>query len=488
MTSAVMQDWKSPLQASNFTGYIPDIGEKDPAGTVFRCIALTRIPCNREVADANKIARVSLAVVKIIKRGWLNAPYKKPKTTNGKAGAVVVKAEKDPNLKPLFEECQFDGHEAMKIFHFMKANNNTDKGLRTDESFCIICPGQTLTFSLKGEYAFKEHTFPQNIEMIEPYSMVDLVLAPSSIEQAKNGDKGGYGVKLLKMRVHDSSVYSYVRDFPLIFKESQDLAVQSVISMLREPVGFPGMVPVTPENPTGTVEICPADTIRNCLENRSPMFYIPSVRVNPASYITGIRPDLDFLRVMTDNGAVADDITAIDVDTKTLLKLLNTTNELYARTLMDFALAANAVSFLTLNNDWFCKEESALSNVRAVPIIDVTKLFECVDVAQFDSGKKFVDFPVAFNPPASVKSLAISVPMKSMSVAEGDVNAPLTPDFILVSPGVKLEKAYEVQFVEGEDVLLTTFLNARAGKSPGGAEPGVPTTYLRVSRKRGMDD
>jgi hypothetical protein len=100
----IARDWQHPLRASNFTGYIPDAGERDPAGSVLRCITMTRVPCSQEVAVQNNIARVVLAVVRIVKKGWVNAPYKKPKANNGKAPVAAAKAEKDPNTKPLFEE------------------------------------------------------------------------------------------------------------------------------------------------------------------------------------------------------------------------------------------------------------------------------------------------------------------------------------------------------------------------------------------------
>lgn len=390
----------------------------------------------------------------------------------------------------------------MKIYNYAKANNTTDKGPRVDACFGVIVPGQCLTFSLKGEYAFKDNMYPKDTEMLNPYTMLDVVVAPSSVEQAKpqNSDKGGYGLKLVKIRVHDSSVYSYVKDFPHVF-ESTHFAAQSIIqTMLREPIFVPDAVPSTEENPTGSIQVIPADTIRNCLENKAVMFYIPSDQVNEHAYITRIRPDLDYFRIQVADKDIVPGIPKVDVHIETLLKLLNTTDELYARTLIDFAIAAKAVSFLAVTDDWYAKGESALSTTRVIPIIDVSKLFADVSVSEFDVSKPYVDFPVQFPPPPSIKSLAISVPMKAASFAQtgaGEQSSetervpllkPPTTDFILVGPGVRLEKAYEVQFVEGEDVLLTTYLNAKAGKSPGGGEAGVPTVYNRTSRKRAADE
>lgn len=485
----IVRDWKPPLQASNFIGYIPDPGERDPSGTVLRCLTLNQVPCTQEVAVQNKIMRCSFAVIKIIKRGWVNAPYKRPKASNSKS--APPKFEKELNTKPLFEEFNYYGKDALKVYNYAKANSPSDKGPRVDDCFGILCPGQTLTFSMKSEYVFKENTFPKDMEMIDAYTMVDLIVIPSSVDQAKNGDKGGYGLKLSKVRPHDSSIYSYVKDFPQVLEHSNNAAQRTVLTMLQETLNFgDGFSSPQCDNPTGALNIIPGETIKNCLENKSPLYFLPANQINHLAFITNIRPDLDFFRVQSPEQGmdVAPGVLRIDVPMQQLLRLLNTTDEIYAKTLMDFALAAGAVSFVVTTDEWFNKNETALSTTRGLPVIDVSKLLECVDTAQFNAGAKYVDFPVSFQPPPSIKSLAVSVPMKYTACAGETLFSVPTPDFILVGPGVKLDKAYEVLFVEDDDILLTTFLNAKAGKSPGGTEPGVPTVYQRTCRKRAVDE
>jgi hypothetical protein len=287
------------------------------------------------------------------------------------------------------------------------------------------------------------------------------------------------------MRVHDSSVYSYASDYMHIFRRSAQSAQETVLSALREPIYFANACPATDENPTGSLGVCVGETIRNCLENKAPMYFIPAHEVDSDAFITNIRPDLDYFRIQTGAaGTVAPMIPAVDVHIQTLLRLLNTTDEYYAKGLMGFALAANAVSFLATTDEWFNKNESALATTRVIPLVDVSKLFADVDPTKFDLSLKYVDFPVSFKPPPDVKSLAISVPMAVSAVSKGALPQPPTTDFILVGPDVKLDRAYEVQFVEGDDALLTTFLNTKGGKSPGGTEPGVQTVYVRTSRKR----
>lgn len=180
--------------------------------------------------------------------------------------------------------------------------------------------------------------------------------------------------------------------------------------------------------------------------------------------------------------------TQVDLPIRTTMQLLNATDDCYAKTLLDFALAANAVSFLVISDDWFCKNEPALSTTRAVPVVDASVLLKAVDVTKFDVAKGCVDFPVSFPPPPGVSSLAIAVPMAATRVSDGTLAAPPTPDFILVGPGIQLERAYEVQFVDGEDAVLTTFLNTKAGRAAGGgAPPGQPMAYQRLPRKRGLN-
>ena len=128
MTTQLTQDWKFPLQASNFTGYIPLPGDKEPAGTVLRCITLSKVPCTQEVAMQYGISRVYFGVVRIMKRGWVNAPYKKPKT-NPKTGApsVTIKDKEGPPTKALFEETQYLGRDAMRVYNYARANAASDK-------------------------------------------------------------------------------------------------------------------------------------------------------------------------------------------------------------------------------------------------------------------------------------------------------------------------------------------------------------------------
>ena len=123
----IAQDWRKPLQAPCFVGYIPDPGEKDPSGTVLRCITTTRVPCSQDASVEHNVTRVSFAVLKIIKRGWMNVPYKRPKALSAK-NPTPAKYEKDPNAKPVFEECVYANREALKVYNYAKASAPSDKG------------------------------------------------------------------------------------------------------------------------------------------------------------------------------------------------------------------------------------------------------------------------------------------------------------------------------------------------------------------------
>ena len=236
-------------------------------------------------------------------------------------------------------------------------------GARAEDLFGIICPGQTLTFSVKSEYAFKENTFPRDVDVIEAFSMVDLIIVPSSVDQAKLGDKGGYGIKISKVRVHASSVYSYVKDIHSMFEHTLHNQQTFILGMLNRDISYTGVLPSTEDNPNGALLLKPADTIRNCLENRAPLYVIPQQSVEPHSYVTNIRPDLDFFKVQTVHGDdnVAPGVQHIDLPIAVTLTLLNTDNETYAKTLLDFAIGAGAVSFLAVTDEWFNKNESAVS-------------------------------------------------------------------------------------------------------------------------------
>ena len=239
-TDEITLDWKRPLQAGAFVGYIPEVGERDPSGTILRCVTLGPVPCTLDASTQHNIVRSSFGLVKIVKRGWVNAPYKRPKASNSKS--APPKQEKDTNSKPLFEETLFYGREAMRVYNYTKASAPSDKGPRVDDYFSLLIPGQTLTFSMKSEYVYKENTFPKDAEndLIPAYTMVDLYVAPSSVEQARDGDHSGYGIKLSKVRVHSSSVYSYLKDYPAIFTKSPTDAQELVRKLINEPIFVPG--------------------------------------------------------------------------------------------------------------------------------------------------------------------------------------------------------------------------------------------------------
>jgi len=356
------QDWKPPLSATNFTGYLPEPHDTDPAGTVLRCITLSKIPCNREVQESARINRISLGIVKIVKRGWGAAPYKKPKSTISKGvpnKSLSSKEMKDPT-KPLFEECVYQGHEAMKVYNYMKANNNTDKGVRADENFSIIQAGQTMTFSTKSEYFFKDKMMPENVQVIEPFTLVDIVVSPGSIETAI-GDKGGYALKLTRVRLHDSSVYSYIKELSTFFESSIQAAQAKVIQFISQKVDFPGAISASEDNTLGILSLIPGEGIRNILDNKMPMLYIANTQVGNTAFVSDIRPGMEYWKVsMRDaNEEVCTSIQAIDIPIAHTMRLLNTNDELYAKTLLDFALSARAVSFVAVQNEWYIKEDAA---------------------------------------------------------------------------------------------------------------------------------
>lgn len=253
---------------------MPEAGERDPAGSVLRCVALTPIPCSQEVAIAQSISRIRLGVVRVVKRGWTNAPYKKPKAVAGKP-APAKTTDKDVDTKPLFEECLYQGREGLRVYNYSRVASVSDKGPRSEESVGVLCPGQTLTFSMKSEYVFKEHTFPKDKEVIEAYTMVDLTVSPSAV--AQDPASGGYGIKLAKIREHDSSLFSYLGELGKAFPGSLEAAQGFVRGMLEEKT-------------TG-------DTIRNCLENKAPLYFVPGAKVSRAAFTTSIRADLEFFRV-----------------------------------------------------------------------------------------------------------------------------------------------------------------------------------------------
>jgi hypothetical protein len=236
LVAAAAKDLGPPHACRTFTGYMRGDGlGYDPQGLVLRCMLNTPVPCTmEEFAKLGKNKRIAMTILAVSKLGWAMAPFKKTKPTAGKKAA-----DKDaPKPKPLFEAEELAPLTkeilSVRLYNFLKANANTDRGDRVDDSVSLLRVGQAssssssslsaarpaanrltlarlrqvITFFLT-HYAYDEDekkipVFPKGLLTLPAFTVVEIVVSPSHTQS------DGFGVNLRHMAPHDSSLYSYM--------------------------------------------------------------------------------------------------------------------------------------------------------------------------------------------------------------------------------------------------------------------------------------
>lgn len=320
------KDWAPPRSLRSSTS-MPMGGVANPSGTTLHVMVNTRIPCNEEAFKKHGKSHASMTIVAIKKIGYVYAPWKKtPK--KGEAKEATKKLFDSPVMVKNKNE-QIYGE--VSVYSFSRVGKS-DKGPRNDALKGKIEVGQTLHFMLH-QFMFErkskgESVFPEGVEFIEPFSMVELVVGAGVDEQATQG----YGIKIDTIRPLPFSMYSYLIPVYMdILEDTPERIHQKVTEGTKEEGGD-------------------YYTLRQVLETTSVGFL---VKVDPASYLVELKDgeDKSFYRVVVegDDKMVAEGVNMVDVMEGDLLKFTNAgDNVKYAHLLVDMAAAGNTCLFLCL--------------------------------------------------------------------------------------------------------------------------------------------
>lgn len=413
MSSSLVQDWKFPRTAKGFTATLP--GQRVQS-TVLRCVTNNRIPCTaKELASMGK-TRFTVTVLGI-SGGYAYAPFKKAQP--GK------KVAKDPNAKPLFEEVHGNGAvSAIKLYSYKKAKSNFDRDERDDSLVSTVSVGQVISFfvqpfmyeakeSKSGQETRSEYIFPNHIDFIPEFTVIDM-----RVTIGNNQTEGGYGLKLQKVTLHDTTLYSYFGPESLLQLPSTDAQAKELGEQWQT------------QNPF----------ISSNLESSYVAFF---AQAPDNAYISSSPVADGYYRVVGANGSeLFPGVPCLDVSQSDLLRFANkpgSTQEdvLDAITLLDFASSASALYLYVVSTRTF-KNDIGLSDYRGVPLVDANRFLSCVSFEEGEELEGEATFPLNFS------IAGLEKPFATVSVAPLSLDAAPAPcpDFSLLSEDCTVSKGY----------------------------------------------
>lgn len=397
-----------------------------------RCLALRDIPCIPSPGTKTRMSNLVLGFPHI---GWAYAPYKKP-MKNGKPPV------KDPSILKLYELAESTPtsmggrwNSAVNAYTFEKATNQMDKGKRDSDNPIYLRVGHVLTTFLNDFHYGddKKGLFPEGLTTIPEYSTIDLHV--SVTHNASNG----YALKVVKIALHKSSLFSYMFDGSLLsIPTTRDASEQIMRSV--------------PESSRLAVQ---------CLEQTVSTFLVRNVKCC-TSYDEDVSP---FIRVHALDertpvmeGGSSEDV--IDLPKSVVARYLNApTDDMdYILAFLDTASAVGALSILVTRDEYFCKSKSGGSNnspYRGAPIVDVDMLLDGVGPDAFiacgeTKGGCYVPLPLQ-GLGSDMKSPAFEVSLTPSMYTPEDASVNVTPTFSLWHPRMASGLGYAINLVDRAD-------------------------------------
>ena len=467
-------DWAPPRTAQAFTGYVQD-GPNRPTGLVVRLALHTPIPYTEGDWKESEQKRIVGTIIGFPKLGFVSAPYSKKPAKSSKHNAAKDNSGQRP--LPLLEAAATDQNgeiTSVKMYNFHKANSSFDKGERDESSVSILCVGQALTYHI-SEYLYEKSVFPEGVAgYIPAFSVVEVQLNPS------HNQSGGYGFKIAKVRRMEHSLYSYTGSSGALDRIQK--TPEAAIEFIKE-----------------KAKAC--EPVCNQFEQARYGLY---AAVDPTARVVDVRDDLEFVRIECPHASgntPIPGVQGIDVAHEDLMRFTNSPGDLVAaRTLVDLAIAAGALKVFVAFNDYYNKQESALSQFRGVPLVDTAAFLEPVREGELETSDTSVVFPATWRVPHDpyLQSIGFRVGTIPKTQVENEVNPsdestmflpPPCPDMPIVSPGCAFDRGYKVVVGNpgsgGPDsndayYVLAIYFNAAPSRSQLGGGSGHTTEYKRI--------
>ena len=274
----------------------------------------------------------------------------------------------------------------------------------------------------KSESGADQSIFPKDMPFIPEFSVVDMHLMTSH-----NDTEGGYGCKLKRLEMHNTSLYSYLGPDNLhLLPRTYDRAVELTVERAKS-----------------------NQFIHNQFESKDVAFF---GKVPDNSFVSSMQVAEGYYRIVGPNGAeLFPGVPCVDISQEDLFRFSNVVGaELSdkafdAITLMDFASSASSLWLYVVSVSAYKNSDPMLSDFRGVPLVHVDTFLESIDFEDGETGGVVMEDKVVFpfkHDIVSLKAKAV-VTVFTNTVASTGVPAPC-PDFALVSEACAVAKGYVV--------------------------------------------
>ena len=294
-----------------------------PKNSRFLAINHGPISFEKDTYKGGKKIPTRMTLLRPLAAGWVGAPYKQ-----GQKGVRTSKLSE-----------MIAG--AVRFYSFEKVANNNEKGPRCDDITFELRGGDTLNFWIDDKRLDEvKRGLPDGLTKIEPFSVCEVLIAPrNSTATAK-----GSGCKITNVKPSSFTLYSCMQDIEELPTTYVDARAVALKNQQAQPV------------------------IANDLITNESVFY---VQVAPKAYIHEDESLESTMITLVNTG-----IDPVDIPVPTLLQYTNCTRKDQACSLLEMAIACNALRLLVFTNDFW--KSATASQLRAIPLINTELLLMAV--------------------------------------------------------------------------------------------------------------
>ena len=394
-----MLDFKSKTRPC-FTAAINE--SKNPK---FLAINHNAISFDKETYKGNKKIPTRFTIIRPLAAGWGGAPYKQN--------------QKNVGSKKLSDLSKGPDGPVMKMFSFEKTSSNMEKGPRCDDMSFEVQTGNTFNFWLDEKRLSDESLKRsiQGIDRIEALTLCEIMITSKNSEGAAKGT----GCKISEVRPCPFSLHSCMDDVERFPTNLADARTTQLKIQQAQPLIARDFVP----------------------EEASFHLF-----VSPKAFIQEDEQGSEDIIRIVNSGA-----DPIDIPIHILLHYTNTTRKDWACSLLEMAIANNALQLFVINNDFW--KNATHSSLRAVPLINTETLLYSVVPSLI--GNDFIT-PNTTTIDDVTYNIQIRIDPEPTPIATG--LPPTAVDFVLTGKAIELERAYRIQFnlVSHEDEIPNYFV------------------------------
>jgi hypothetical protein len=361
----------------------------------FIAINHNAVSFEKDTYKGNKKIPHRFTIIRPLAAGWGGAPYKQSqKNVGSKRLSEMTKGTSEQGL-------------VMKMYSFEKASNNMEKGPRCEDISFEIRTGNTFNFWL-DEKRLEDNSLKRvinGIDRIEPLTVCEIQITSKNSEGAAKGST----CKITEVRPCSFSLYSCMDDVERFPSNLADARSMQLKIQQSQPLIARDLVP----------------------EEAS--FHLFS---SPKAYIQEEEQGTEDIIRLVNSGA-----DPIDIPVATLLHYTNTTRKDWACSLLEMAIANNALQLFVINNDFW--KNATHSSLRAVPIINTDILLQSIVPSLVGTQSDFAT-PNTTTIDDITYNIQIRLDPEPTPIATGA--PPTAPDFILTGKTIELERAYKIHF------------------------------------------